>query len=145
MPNVLTVFRVALLSTKAEELTAAKKYDDAFDVLEKICKLWGVTPPSEKLTLEINLVVAIVASRTGRKELAAEAALTAARQAIGPKSRLDFASKCYAVQFANAIFAEAGGAPSEDQKEAFAKYIETKVDTRSVSPNLVRRFSFAMS
>jgi hypothetical protein len=145
MPNVLTVLRVALLSAKAEELAAAKCYDDAYAVIGKIHKLWGVTPPSEKLTLEINLVLAIVALHTGKNELAAEAAVTVAWQAIGPKSRLDFASKCYAVQLANAVFTEAGGIPSGEQKAAFASYIEAKIDTRSVNQNLVRRFSYMIS
>ncbi|OYU71185.1 MAG: hypothetical protein CFE28_14985 [Alphaproteobacteria bacterium PA2] len=143
MPNLLNVLRVALLSTKAESLAAFKKFEDAHEVLERLARLWGVALPSEKLTLEVNLVLAVVASHTGRKELAAAAALTAARQTIAPKSRLNFASKCHAVQFANLIFVESGGVSDTDQEEAFDKYMQTEVDRRFVSRNLAGRFPLA--
>ena len=142
MRNPLKTLRVAILSTKAEELAAAKKFDDAFETLEKIGIIWGVALPSSDVTLELNLVAAIVGYHTGRHDFAAQSAYTAATQAISPKSKLNFPTKCYVVQLAGKILSAIGAASTSEQRTMFSKYMDPEIDLSTASTNLTERFQW---
>jgi len=138
MINPLKALKYASFLDNVMLLVPKQKYAEAMIEMNKLYDLFKCTKPSEKMPLQANIFLALVAFRVGNFDLSIEASRTALRQLAQPGKKLGDQNQHYLSNYCNELLAyclESKAPTSSD-----GQFPMMEVDLSAVRADLKRKF-----